>query len=278
MEEVQQQQPVEADGMEQEEEEKKMTVPYVGLLFDTYVIAGLIFMKCELGKNCNLSDDKPMCDQCTKKNKYVSYAYLQPFPFQFVIPPSIFAQLFPGYSMRGISTKAVLSLFMCGIDYFNALFNPDLPFAYDDPSWIEAARADRTRAQGYWSGLEAEFVRQMTAVTSLVELLRLIERRLIQGQGICHFINRNTARIGQKSWEEWSEEEFSKYGTTHLVPWTQDRCAEDKTEQHLVGVQVSNRQKEQMNRQGRKETRHEDMRSKVQVGEGGHTTDSLQQT
>ena len=211
--------------------------PYTRLHFDTLIVTGMVFTKCESGNECHKHMDKPMCKACLSRNHYVMFAYMQPHDFEYVVPPNLFTQLYPMYTMKGVSTMEVVSLMMAGVDYLDKLFNPDHPFAEIGEEWKKRAASVRQRAKDIWLSDYEKFVQGLRDSTSMTELIRILERRLVTGQGICHFVK------GKKpgdEWKQWVEKQLDLNQTQVLVPWTFERCKADRVNDSVEAVKLCN--------------------------------------
>lgn len=211
--------------------------PYTGLHFDTMIVTGMVFTKCSSGNECHRHRDKPMCKACLTRNHYVMFAYMQPHDFEYVVPPNLFTQLYPMYTMKGVSTMEVVSLMMAGIDYLDALFNPDHPFADVGDEWKKRALPARQRARGIWLEGHSAFVQGLGDSKSMVELMQILERRLVTGQGLCHFVN---GKKSSEEWKRWVDMQLDLNHTQALIPWTFERCKADRVKDSIEAVRVCN--------------------------------------
>lgn len=224
--------------VEGEEKSSDESNPYIGLHFDTLVVTGMIFTKCESGNSCDSRTGKPMCKSCLSRNHYMMFAYVQPHEFEFVVPPKLFTELYPMYTMRGVSTMEVLALMVAGVDYFDALFNPDHPFADVGEVWRKHARVSRQKARDIWLPSHEQFQNDLVSSKSMLEMIQVLERRLVTGQGLCHFVNGKKKTT--EEWTQWVEAQLAENASLRLIPWTFERCKSDRVSECVEAVRACN--------------------------------------
>lgn len=147
------------------------------------------------------------------------------------------------FTMKGVSTMEVVSLMMAGVDYLDAMFNPDHPFTDVGDEWKQRALPARQRAKEIWNADHSAFVQGLSDSKSMVELIQIIERRLVTGQGICHFVNGKKSSV---EWRQWVEKQLDLNQTQTLVPWTFERCKADRVKDSIEAVRACNEFKRNM--------------------------------
>lgn len=237
--EVEQQQPI--VGEEEMDVQQQPQVPLVDrfkLYFDPIIVLGLVFQKCD-SDDCNKQN---FCSSCIRRNRYLTFAYFQPFPFQAILPTKLFLEFFPGYSLRQVTTMEEHALKYAGIVYFNVLFDPTTPFMYQDEEWHQKVVGLRDRASLLWGDVK-EFEAQLCAARSELELTNLMEKRLLLGESICALVN---GKELAKPLKEWVDHQYELFGSLELVPWKFNRCKRDILDQIDRNVMELNKLKQKL--------------------------------
>jgi hypothetical protein len=218
---------------------------YNGLHFDTILATSLVFMKCEK-EECDGKTIIAYCPSCVKRNKYVTFALLNPFDFEVIVPPLIFSEIYPSYGYRPITTMEILSLYIAAVEYFDMLFDPEEPFMESSEKWCEQAYGDRELAKELWGDchqFSMELIQFDEGKGSMLDLIRVLEKRLCFGQSITAFVNsKHGKNLKDKEWEFVAERAYKVRASTQLVLWGDDRhrCEMDQVKKKQLQDQVVN--------------------------------------
>jgi hypothetical protein len=222
---------------------------YNGLFFDTIIASSRVYMKCEGPASCSSTNRLAFCSSCISKNKYIFFATVQPFDFELVQATRLFSDFYPKFNNRPVTTLEICAAYMGAIEYFDELFDPEKPFMDKSEKWNEDAFDHRKLAWQMWSEEEDAFSQELMSITpengkNMLDLICLLERRIVLGDSICQFVNTMAGKdLAKKEWIENARKIIENLGSICLVPWTTNRCKSDKVEEWQNVLQEWNRAK-----------------------------------